>query len=252
MKKYIIIALIPLLSVVACKKITDINVDPKNPQSVPAATLFANAEKSFSDLYTSSNVNTNIFRLIVQYWTETTYTDESNFDLDTRQIPRQMWNGLYRDIIRDLREAKARIPNQSYSTNASIDAAVKQNQTAQAEIMEIVSWYYLVTTFGNVPYTAALDANNTQPKYDDQKTIYYDLLSRLDNAISKLNVSQEGFGDADLIYGGDISLWKKFANSFKLKMGMTIADYDNAKAKAVVESAVAAGVFTSNADSTLR
>ncbi|HWJ25897.1 MAG TPA: SusD/RagB family nutrient-binding outer membrane lipoprotein, partial [Flavisolibacter sp.] len=41
---------------------------------------------------------------------------------------------------------------------------------------------------------------------------------------------------------------KKFANSFKLKMGMTIADYDNAKAQSTVESAVAAGVFTSSDD----
>jgi hypothetical protein len=248
MKKYLIIALIPILSVVACKNITDINVDPKNPQNVPAATLFSNAERSFADLYTSSNVNTNIFRLIVQYWTETTYTDESNFDLTTRQIPRQIWNGLYRDVLRDLREAKSLIPNQSLSTNASVDAAIKQNQNAQAEIMEIVAWYYLVTTFGNVPYTEALNSDNTQPKYDDQKTIYYDLLARLDVAISNLNTAQEGFGSADLIYDGDITMWKKFANSFKLKMGMTIADFDNAKAKQVVESAVASGVFTSNND----
>jgi hypothetical protein len=40
----------------------------------------------------------------------------------------------------------------------------------------------------------------------------------------------------------------------KLKMGIVIADYDNAKAQAPVEAAVAAaigGVFTSNADNAL-
>jgi hypothetical protein len=248
MKKILTIAALTLISTVSCKKITDINVDPKGASVVPAAALFSNAEKSFSDLYSSSNVNTNIFRLIVQYWTETTYTDEANFDLDTRQIPRQIWNGLYRDVIRDLREAKTLIPNQTQSTVAATDAAIKQNQTAQAEIMEIVAWYYLVTTFGNVPYTDALNSNNTMPKYDDQKTIYYDLLTRLDAAIAKLNINFEGFGSADLIYGGDVAMWKKFANSFKLKMGMTIADSDPAKAKQVVESAVAGGVFTSSAD----
>jgi hypothetical protein len=45
-----------------------------------------------------------------------------------------------------------------------------------------------------------------------------------------------------------VEAWQKFANSFKLKMGMTIADVDAAKAKSTVESAVAAGVFASNAD----
>jgi hypothetical protein len=249
MKKLSIIMLLPLLMVVSCKKdLTSINVDPKNPRNVPAATLFTSAEKSMTDLLTSSNVNTNIFRLIVQYWTETTYTDESNYDLNTRQIPRQVWNTIYRDVIRDLRESKRLIPGESLSTVAAENTAMQQNRTAQAEILEIYAWYYLVTTFGNIPYTEAMNAETTQPKYDDQKTIYYDLLTRLDAAIGKLNSSADGFGGADLVYGGDIGMWKKFANSFKLKMGMTIADYDNAKAKAVVESAVAAGVFTSNND----
>src|SRR5690349_15555006 len=63
-----------------------------------------------------------------------------------------------------------------------------------------------------------------------------------------MNATYGSFGSADVIYDGDVASWKKFANSFKLKMGMTIADDDNAKAKATVESAVAAGVFTSNAD----
>jgi hypothetical protein len=70
----------------------------------------------------------------------------------------------------------------------------------------------------------------------------------LDAAIGKLDPSKASFGSADLIYEGDVTHWRKFANSLKLKMGILIADNDNAKAKATVESAVAAGVFTSNAD----
>lgn len=243
MKKLILLAFLPLLTLVACKKdITSINVDPKNPQIAPASAFFTSAQKATADLVTNSNVNSNIFRLIVQYWTETTYTDESNFDLVTRQIPRQVWNSFYRDILRDLREAKKLIPQQVSN------AATQKNQLAMTEIMEIYSWYYLVTTFGNIPYSEALDVTKLQPKYDDQKTIYMDLLTRLDAAIANLSTSAEGFGEADLLYGGDVAKWKKFANSFKLKMGMTIADADNAKAKSVVESAVTAGVFTSNAD----
>ncbi|HET7897446.1 MAG TPA: SusD/RagB family nutrient-binding outer membrane lipoprotein, partial [Flavisolibacter sp.] len=193
-------------------------------------------------------VNTNIFRLIVQYWTETTYTDESNFDLNTRQIPRQIWNGLYRDVISDLRAAKSYIPGESQSSDPQANAAIIKNRQAQAEIMEIVAWYYLVTTFGDIPYTEALDVETPQPKYDNQKTIYMDLLTRMDAAIASINTNYGGFGSADLLYAGSTTAWKKFANSFKLKMGMTIADSDPAKAKSVVESAVASGVFTSGAD----
>ena len=242
MKKIILLALMPLL-MVACKRdITSINVDPKNPQVAPGDAFFSNAQKNLSDILASTNVNDNIFRLIVQYWQETTYLDESQYDIDTRQNPRQLWNALYRDVLRDIREAKRLIPEQE------TDADIQQNQLAIAEIQEIYAWYYLVTTFGDIPYTEALDVSIQQPKYDKQQDIYNSLLSRLDAAIGKLKTTDGSFGSADLLYGGDVALWKKFANSFKLKMGMTIADADAAKAKATVESAVAAGVFTSNAD----
>ncbi len=79
-----------------------------------------------------------------------------------------------------------------------------------------------------------------------QCTIY--LLSRLDADIAALNTAVEGFGSADIIYGGDIATWKTFANSFKLKMAITIADEDAGRQNQLAEAAVAAGVFTSNAD----
>lgn len=243
--KRIIIAFtfLPLLFTTACKRdITSVNVDPKNPQTAPATAFISNGQKAFADALTSTNVNDNIFRLVVQYWQETTYTDESNFDINTRQIPRQLWNYMYRDVIRDLREGKRLIPAQIQG------ATTQKNAIAIAEITEIYAWYYLVTTFGDIPYSQALDVNTAQPKYDNQQTVYNDLLTRLDAAIANITTTGSSIGDADLIYGGDMAMWKKFANSLKLKMGMTIADADNAKAKATVESAVAAGVFTSNAD----
>lgn len=229
-----------MLFVAGCRKdLTSLNVDPKDPQVAPAAGFFTSAQKSLVDALTSTSVNDNIFRLIMQYWQETTYTDESNYDLITRQQPRQLWNYIYRDILRDIREAKTLIEAQVS------DADIKKNQLAQAEIMEIMAWYYLVTTFGDVPYTQALDASTNQPAYDNQQTIYMDLLARMDAAIANLNTAKDGIGSADIIYGGDVASWKMFANSFKLKMGMTIVKADAATAKTVVESAVASGVFTS-------
>lgn len=243
MKKLLIIALLPLLVFISCKKdITSLNTNPKAPQSVTAASLFTNAQHTLSDLLASSNVNLNIFRLVDQYWQETTYTDESNYDINTRPIPQSMWNDLYRDILEDFETSKKLVDQ----TNS---ADVQQNQKTVADIMEVYSYYYLVTTYGNIPYSQALNIDSTTaPKYDDQKEVYYALLDRLDADISALKTSAGSWDGADIIYGGDVASWKLFANSFKLKMGITIADYDDAKAKSVIESAVAAGVFTSNSD----
>jgi hypothetical protein len=242
--KRIIYALlgVMMLTVSCTKDISSINVDPKNPATLPSYAFFTNAERSLASTLSSSNVNLNIFRLIVQQWQETQYPEESQYDLGTREINDAVWNALYRDVIRDLREAKNLIP-----TDVK-DAATQKNQLAITEIMEVYTWYYLVTTFGNIPYTEALNIDNPFPKYDDAKTIYNDLLTRLDAAIGNLATGGSSFAGADIIYGGNVAKWKKFANSLKVKMGMTIADEDPAKAKAVVEAAVASGVFTSNAD----
>jgi hypothetical protein len=243
MKKIIIVLLAGLVSVSSCKKdLTSLNIDPKNPSTAPSYAFFTNGQRVLVNTLTSSNVNLNIFRLIVQYWQETTYTDESNYDLSTRAINDGVWNALYRDVLRDLQEAKNLIPQDVPDLN------VQKNEIAITDFLQVVAYYYLVTTYGNIPYTEALDINNPFPKYDDAKTIYNDLLTRLDQDITNMNPAHGSFGSADVLYGGDVTAWKKFANSFKLKMAMTIADDDPVKAKATAESAVAGGVFTSNAD----
>jgi hypothetical protein len=245
MKTKIIICLsiITALSFFSCKKnIEDLNTDTKRAETVPSYTLFSNAQRNVVDLITSANVNTNIFRLITQQWTEVTYVDESNYDLGTRAIPDNWWRAAYKTILINFKAARNLIP-----TDVP-DADKQKNELAMLDIMEVYTWSILVNTFGNVPYTEALDPENFFPKYDDAKTVYYDLLARLDKDIADLNVSASSFGSADLLYGGDVAQWKKFANVLKLRMGITIADSDPAKSKTVVESAVAGGLFTSNAD----
>ncbi len=241
MKKFLIISLSSFLFWSCTKTFTDKNLDPKHPTTVPSYTLFTNGQKNMVDLLTTPDVNTNIFRMFVQQWTETTYTDESNYDLATRSIPTQWWNGFYRDVLKSYEEAKVVIP-----TDVP-DAGQQKNEIAITDIMQVFSWYYLVTSFGDVPYSEALNADIIQPKYDDAATIYADLLQRLDADIAALDEASESFGSADLLYGGDVASWKKFANSLKLKMGILLADSDPGTAKSVVESA-APNVFTSNAD----
>jgi Starch-binding associating with outer membrane len=245
MKKIFLILILPVLFVVgSCRKdLSSLNTDTISPPegTVPAGSLFSQGLKAVVDEVTTSDVNENIFRLIAQYWTETTYTDESNYDLGGRDIPANWWRRFYKFGLINLEESR------KYVNIQTTDANVKKNQLAMIDIVEVYTYATLVNTFGNIPYTEALKINNLFPKYDDAKTVYYDLLTRLDADIAALTPSAAGFGNADLLYGDDIVLWKKFANSLKLRMGITIADSDPAKAKSVVESA-ATGVFTSNDD----
>lgn len=246
MKKLLIIALMPMLFFASCvNSLEDYNIDTKKPSFVEAEPLYANAVISLNDQLNSVNVNTNVFRFYVQHLSTTTYLDEPRYDMVTRTIPQALWNAMYVSTLADLKEAKKLI-----NANVILDAGVKANQLAIIDMTEIYAYSILVNTFGDIPYTQALDIDNPQPVYDDAKTVYLDLLTRLDASISAMNPGSGSFGTFDFIYGGDVSQWIKFGNSLKLKLAMVLADSDNATASAKAAQAASdlSKLITTNDD----
>lgn len=123
----------------------------------------------------------------------------------------------------------------------------QRNKEALIEILQVYAFQVLVDSFGDVPYSEALKAREiVLPKYDDDAVIYPKLITRLDAAIANLNESGDSFGKADFIYGGNVSKWKAFANTLKLKIGLNLVDADAVLSKATVESAYKAGVILEN------
>ncbi|WP_460880073.1 SusD/RagB family nutrient-binding outer membrane lipoprotein [Pontibacter rugosus] len=241
--KKIFLCLLSLVLMASCvDDLDDFNVDQKRATNVPVATLFTGAVKNLSDVLTTPNVNINNYRFYVQYWTSTQYLDEPRYNMTSRLIPQNMWQTLYRDVLLDLKDSKRLVMQ-----NEVLGPKVKNNQLAQIEMMEVYAWSVLVNTFGDVPYTEALDPSNSLPAYDDAQAVYNDILTRLNAALAMVDPSAEGFEEGDLFYEGDMSKWVKFGNSLKLKLGMVIADSDPGQAKTLVEAA-APNVFTSNAD----
>jgi len=245
--KKIIYLLLPGLFFVACTKdISRFNEETKKAASVPAGTLFSNATRNLADALASGSVNTNPFRFTVKHWAMAVYQDEAQYDFSTRNIPQAWWTTLYRDVLIDLKES-ARV----ISADGTIAAGVKTNQLAIIDLMQVYTFDILVKTFGDVPYSDALNSDNLTPKYDDAKTIYTDLLKRVADDISKLNAANGAFSSSeDVVYKGVVAKWIKFANSLRMKMGMLLADSDNATAKANVEAADA-NAISSAADNAL-
>jgi hypothetical protein len=243
-KKILIFGAMALLS--ACTKdITKLNVDPKHPQVVPSYTLFTTAENLMANNMTSVSPNDNITRLIEQQWTEVQYLTESQYNIPGRSIADGVWDEFYTGPLTNFEKAKG------FMKTDVTDAGQLKNEMAITDICEVYCFYYLVTTFGDIPYSQAFNANITFPKYDKAVTVYADLLKRLDADIANLDDGSAGFGSADMIYSGDVGAWKKFANTFKLKMGILLADSDPTTAATAISTAVQGGIFTSNADNAL-
>lgn len=241
--KNIYILLLSMVLITSCvDSLDDYNIDQKRPSTAPPETFFTNALKQLADAITTPNVNNNNFRLYVQQWATTTYLQEPRYDLTSRIIPQNLWQSMYKDVIADLREAKRLV-----DADLFLAAPNKATTLAQIEMVELYAWSVLVTTFGDIPYSQAMNFQNPTPVYDNATTVYSDILTRLDAALASLTVGSPGFTAADVLYSGNVEKWIKFGNSFKLRLAMLLSDSETAKAKALVEQA-AANVFTSNAD----
>ena len=239
--KKLLFAAAAALAITSCTSdLSDLNVNGKAPENVPSGALFANAVMGYYDFDAVQNVNLNNLRLWSQHWTQTTYTDESNFNLNERDVNGSTFVRMYVTVIRDCEEARTAVMNGPES------AAQKAASIGAIEVMEVMAYQYLVDLFGDVPYSEAMSETNV-PKYDAGNAIYMDLLARLDAAIADLSGSNT-FGSSDIIYGGDAAAWKKAANSLMLRMAVRMIGYDAAAAKTWGEKAIAGGVFTSSAD----
>lgn len=232
MRKILYLAL-PVLLLAACTKdISRFNTDTKKPTIVPGSMLFSNATRNMADGLINASVNVNVFRFTINHWAMSVYQDEAQYNFTTRNIPQAWWTRFYRDALKDLAEGAKII-----EADAFLDPGIKQNQLAIIDIMQVYAYNILLNTFGDVPYKAALDGDNLFPVYDDAKTVYTDVLKRLADDIGKLKTTSTGFASADdILNKGSITNWIRFANTLQFKMGMMLADVDNATAKAIVEA----------------
>ncbi len=242
MKNFIIIILsFVLLFSCSDEDYANLNVDPNNPASATPEALFVSSTKSLFDQMESTNVNRNVFRLFSQYWTETTYTDEANYDLNNRNITGNHWSELYRDVLYDLQDARMQLEE-----NTDINS---MNKVACITLLEVYAWQVLVDSFGNIPYSEALKGiEDVTPAYDEGEQVYLNLITKVDNAIAMINLADSGFGAADVVYSGDMNQWNTFANSLKLKLGSRLTDVNPAAAGNAISSAIAGGIFASNND----
>lgn len=246
--KKLIIAFGLLGTILSCSDdyYESLNQNPTLPSDVPADFLVNSATVALFDQMITPNQNLNAARFMGQYWTQTTYVDESNYNLNERNITGQHWTRIYTNVLGDLEDAKRKV--ETYPTSETYTQATKDNQLAIIDVLQVFTWQQMVDTFGNIPYSEAFQGlENPTPAFDDARSIYDDLLSRISAAIAAMDTSGTGF-QGDSVYEGDISKWKKLAASVKLKLAMRLADVDPGTASTAAGQAIATGVFTSNDD----
>lgn len=132
------------------------------------------------------------------------------------------------------------------------------NLIAASRIMRVLIFQTLTDLYGDIPYFEAGKGaieGIYAPAYDPQSVIYEDLFNELDEAVQQFNPAQPtygsaAYGNADLLYGGDIEQWQKFGNSLRLRLALRLVKRDIDEARNQAEAAIAApgGVMSSNDD----
>ncbi|MCP4122341.1 MAG: SusD/RagB family nutrient-binding outer membrane lipoprotein [Bacteroidetes bacterium] len=97
------------------------------------------------------------------------------------------------------------------------------NRVAISNIWESYLYSQMVSYWGPVPYSQALNGEENVP-YDDEASIFASLLDSLKIAAETLDENGDTYSSkADLIFAGDIAKWKKFANSLRFRLAMQVS-----------------------------
>ena len=237
MRHQILSVLAALLASTACGDLTSINNNPNGPTDVQPPSMLSNAIQTVVDRVDGPNNNLDIRGggLWVQYYAEIQYRDEDKYIV--RPGVDGEW-GMYSGPLEDFQRM----------INKGVAAGVP-NWEAVGRIMKSYVFSVMTDAMGDIPYSEAFQERALlTPKYDTQQAIYTALFADLAKASQQIDPAGFGFKSGDIMYGGDMVEWRKFSNSLRLRLAMHLSNVDATTAAAQAQAAVAAGVFTSNAD----
>lgn len=211
-----------LFSVTSCKKeLVKVNRNPNAAQEAQPDYLLTAATKSAVDEYWSITRSTNPSSLFVQQWAMIQYTDPDRY-IFTNNDFQEFWRVEYSSIV---------------NLNEIIDLADEQeNSNYKGVALVLRSWAFSLLTdaFGDIPYSQSIQIDKyLTPAYDAQKDVYEGILNDLKSAQAALNPGGKPIA-GDIIYNNNISLWKKFANSLRLRIALRISDREPEISKQVL------------------
>lgn len=112
-----------------------------------------------------------------------------------------------------------------------------------ARILKAYTLQYVVDFYGDAPYSEAFKGQaNLSPKYDDDASIYRNLVLEINKAIEDIDATTVINGDnmvnpgEDVIFAGDMKKWKKFAKNIKLKILLRQSKVTDSSIKSFVDA----------------
>ncbi len=233
----------PVAMMVGCSDFLDVNKNPNNPEDVPVSTILPSA--LVATAFANAN-ELNRFYSTVSDYLYGAGGSPANYDTYVltggdfgNQWTGELWNG-------------ALIQYQRIIDKGTVDGSMAY--VGIAKIMQAYTWSLVTDTWGDIPYSQALKGTQgvTRPELDSQEDIYKGNASK--NIKGLFDLVREGIaaldqpsnlnpGVDDVVYGGNLTSWKKAGYTLMLRMATTISVKEPALAKSIIDEVVAADTY---------
>ncbi|NDK56864.1 SusD/RagB family nutrient-binding outer membrane lipoprotein [Pontibacter fetidus] len=195
----------------------DTNENLNGPKKVYPAGLMSGAMMSFAT--TTGRSNLLVPTLLVQYQSQVTYTDEMLY----AESP-YSWAEYYNNMLPALNLVIKYNQDEKNHTSELLAQGAPENQIGVAMIMKAIVMKRVTDTWGDAPYSEALKGiENLTPTYDKQEDIYRSLIAELKQGRDMLDATKAS-PIGDIIYDGNVTKWKKLANSVLLQMTLQLSE----------------------------
>jgi Starch-binding associating with outer membrane len=228
MNRNILVLLLLLFSAVSCRKdFNEINTNPFNPTQTSMEALFngvlASLPLSWNEQFYMHN--------------ETLYELTQQGALISHAWPNirigvdEVWDNYY-TTLRNIRALEERF-DQYDGSQEELD-----NVRAMLKIVTAYKTFKVTDLFGDMPFFDAGRGGQSneflRPQYDRQEAIYKHLLSELEWAVAHIHLEPNtpagkpyySFRQFDTVLKSDLSRWRRWANSMRLRHAMRMVEKD--------------------------
>lgn len=241
-------ALALAVGVSACEsRYEDLFLNPERSTTAEVPYLFTQSLISATFHLDYWDAYHNVYRNISR-WGQLTGTQ--NGELMMNQNAGQwesVWRRYYTQrsmFIREMDVVRSRLPD---AQRSQFDVYIELGR-----IVHAFNTHRITDFWGDIPYSEAFTARNAAdqqlfPKFDSQESIYDAMLADLKSAADALRSGtlqpHNQLARQDLLLGGDLLRWQRFANSLRLRLAMRLAEVAPDKARPIVQEILSSGNY---------
>lgn len=230
------------LGAASCDKgFEELNKNPFNPTQTDIGPLFNTVVSSLQLGWNEQFYLHNETLYHITQQAALTAARFQNISIGTEEV----WREYYR-VLAHIRDLERRF--EDYDG----DPEALNNVRAMVKILLAYKTFRVTDLFGDIPFFEAgrgfEGLQNLRPRFDSQEQIYKFLLEELKWAGEQINTFPQpttasgeayvDFGNFENFFGGDMLLWKKFANSLRLRHAMRMVEKDPGFAGPVIKEII--------------